>query len=258
MTAPAAPCFWRSPTCCCWRWWRSASRSRSAFATASTRRSEARRRVRQTSSRRARPSSSTRVTGRPSSASSTPPRRRSGAGDRRRLEPGSCSPTAPGTAELGTDFSTRPEIDAALSGSTYQEARHSDTLNADILATAVPILERGQHRRRRSDHPERRRGQRRRPEVGRRDRPARAGGARPRCHRRRPDRARIARPIGRLADAADEVAAGRPRRAGADRGHDRAAAAGPELQRDDRSGRADASGASGSSSPTPHTSSALR
>ncbi|MFN8111841.1 MAG: HAMP domain-containing protein [Solirubrobacterales bacterium] len=49
-----------------------------------------------------------------------------------------------GTGELGTDFSTRPEVAAALSGSTYQETRHSDTLGTDILATAVPILERGQ------------------------------------------------------------------------------------------------------------------
>ncbi|MCB0877216.1 MAG: hypothetical protein KDB46_13590, partial [Solirubrobacterales bacterium] len=38
-----------------------------------------------------------------------------------------------GDGELGTDFSTRPEVATALSGSTYQEARRSDTLNADIL-----------------------------------------------------------------------------------------------------------------------------
>jgi signal transduction histidine kinase len=49
-----------------------------------------------------------------------------------------------GTGELGTDFSSRPEIATALSGSTYQETRHSDTLGTDILATAVPILERGE------------------------------------------------------------------------------------------------------------------
>ncbi len=49
-----------------------------------------------------------------------------------------------GPGELGADFSSRPEVAAALSGATYQETRHSDTLNTDILATAVPILERGQ------------------------------------------------------------------------------------------------------------------
>src|SRR4029078_4895279 len=37
----------------------------------------------------------------------------------------------------------RPEIEAALSGRSYQQERRSDTLNADILATAVPILEHG-------------------------------------------------------------------------------------------------------------------
>lgn len=48
-----------------------------------------------------------------------------------------------GGSEFGADFSTRPEIAAALSGSPYQETRHSDTLSADILATAVPILRQG-------------------------------------------------------------------------------------------------------------------
>ncbi len=48
-----------------------------------------------------------------------------------------------GSRETGADFSTRPEIAAALSGTTYQETRHSDTLSADILATSVPILHRG-------------------------------------------------------------------------------------------------------------------
>ena len=83
-----------------------------------------------------------------------------------------------GDGELGTDFSSRPEIEAALAGSTYQETRHSDTLNADILATAVPILERGQIvgavRITQSvaavNDAVR--------QVGRRDRPARPGGAR--------------------------------------------------------------------------------
>lgn len=48
-----------------------------------------------------------------------------------------------GSGEMGADFSSRPEIAAALVGSSYQETRHSDTLAADILATAVPILRRG-------------------------------------------------------------------------------------------------------------------
>jgi signal transduction histidine kinase len=49
-----------------------------------------------------------------------------------------------GDGELGADFAGRPEITSALAGNSYQESRHSDTLSADILATAVPILHRGQ------------------------------------------------------------------------------------------------------------------
>jgi len=45
--------------------------------------------------------------------------------------------------EAGNDFSSRPEIISALAGNSYQQVRHSDTLNADLLATAVPILRRG-------------------------------------------------------------------------------------------------------------------
>jgi len=48
-----------------------------------------------------------------------------------------------GDGELGADFAGRPEITSALAGNSYQETRHSDTLSADILATAVPILHRG-------------------------------------------------------------------------------------------------------------------
>jgi signal transduction histidine kinase len=48
-----------------------------------------------------------------------------------------------GTGELGTDYARRPEIAAALSGDAYQGVRHSDTLNSDILATGVPILRAG-------------------------------------------------------------------------------------------------------------------
>ncbi len=45
-----------------------------------------------------------------------------------------------GPAELGARYSNRPEIAAALAGRSYQEVRHSDTLDADILATAVPVI----------------------------------------------------------------------------------------------------------------------
>ena len=45
-----------------------------------------------------------------------------------------------GEDDIDTDFSSRPEFMSALAGSIYQEARHSDTLNADLLATAVPVL----------------------------------------------------------------------------------------------------------------------
>ena len=48
-----------------------------------------------------------------------------------------------GPGEIGTDFASRPEIAAALGGSAYQQTRHSDTLSTDILATAVPIIRRG-------------------------------------------------------------------------------------------------------------------
>jgi signal transduction histidine kinase len=48
-----------------------------------------------------------------------------------------------GRGELGSDYSQRPEIAAALRGNAYQRARHSDTLNSDILATAVPMLRSG-------------------------------------------------------------------------------------------------------------------
>jgi signal transduction histidine kinase len=44
---------------------------------------------------------------------------------------------------LGADYSSRPEIAAALRGSTFQEQRRSQTLDAEILATALPVLARG-------------------------------------------------------------------------------------------------------------------
>ncbi len=48
-----------------------------------------------------------------------------------------------GEERLGIDYSTRPEIAAALEGDSFQEERRSDTLDETILATAVPIREAG-------------------------------------------------------------------------------------------------------------------
>ncbi|MFN8161133.1 MAG: HAMP domain-containing sensor histidine kinase [Solirubrobacterales bacterium] len=46
-------------------------------------------------------------------------------------------------APLGTDYSKRPEVAAALSGRSEQIQRRSETLGAEILATAVPIVKGG-------------------------------------------------------------------------------------------------------------------
>jgi signal transduction histidine kinase len=48
-----------------------------------------------------------------------------------------------GDERIGVDYSTRPEIAAALDGHVHQERRASDTLGQEILATAVPIVPRG-------------------------------------------------------------------------------------------------------------------
>ena len=45
--------------------------------------------------------------------------------------------------ETGVDYSSRPEIATALNGKTTQAVRRSNTLGEDLLATAVPILQRG-------------------------------------------------------------------------------------------------------------------
>jgi signal transduction histidine kinase len=47
------------------------------------------------------------------------------------------------TATLGQSYANRPEIATALAGRNYQKARRSDTLSADILATATPIRHNG-------------------------------------------------------------------------------------------------------------------
>ena len=44
-----------------------------------------------------------------------------------------------GPAELGSNYASRPEIAGALTGKTVQETRDSQTLGAQILATAVPV-----------------------------------------------------------------------------------------------------------------------
>ena len=49
-----------------------------------------------------------------------------------------------GAAARGADYSTRPEIERALGGDSDQRERYSNTLGEDILATAVPVVHRGQ------------------------------------------------------------------------------------------------------------------
>jgi len=48
-----------------------------------------------------------------------------------------------GSGSRGADYSGRPEIARALNGETEQLERHSDTLDEDILATAVPVVHEG-------------------------------------------------------------------------------------------------------------------
>jgi two-component system, OmpR family, sensor kinase len=48
-----------------------------------------------------------------------------------------------GGAPRGTPYATRPEIAQALKGATSQGTRHSDSLKADLLYTAVPIVDAG-------------------------------------------------------------------------------------------------------------------
>jgi signal transduction histidine kinase len=48
-----------------------------------------------------------------------------------------------GSRELGSDYSTRPEIAAALGGERYQETRDSQTLGEELLATTTPIARGG-------------------------------------------------------------------------------------------------------------------
>jgi signal transduction histidine kinase len=48
-----------------------------------------------------------------------------------------------GGGALGQSYAQRPEIAAALSGRNFQKARRSNTLSADILATATPVRHNG-------------------------------------------------------------------------------------------------------------------
>jgi signal transduction histidine kinase len=48
-----------------------------------------------------------------------------------------------GGAVRGAPYSSRPEIASALRGATSQGTRHSDSLKADLLYTAVPIVDAG-------------------------------------------------------------------------------------------------------------------
>jgi signal transduction histidine kinase len=48
-----------------------------------------------------------------------------------------------GSERIGVDYSSRPEIAAALNDHSYQQRRASDTLGQEILATAVPVKSQG-------------------------------------------------------------------------------------------------------------------
>ena len=48
-----------------------------------------------------------------------------------------------GPATRDRDYGDRPEIAAALDGQAVQERRRSDTLDEEILATAVPVIDNG-------------------------------------------------------------------------------------------------------------------
>ena len=48
-----------------------------------------------------------------------------------------------GTGLRGSDYASRPEVAAALAGRTAQGKRHSDSLDQDLLFTAVPLVRDG-------------------------------------------------------------------------------------------------------------------
>jgi len=45
-----------------------------------------------------------------------------------------------GPGRSGADYSTRPEVKAAIAGDVVQIERHSNTVDRDMLATAVPVI----------------------------------------------------------------------------------------------------------------------
>jgi signal transduction histidine kinase len=49
-----------------------------------------------------------------------------------------------GADQVGTSYAKRPEVATALRGRAFQDRRRSDTLNAELLATAVPIVRAGE------------------------------------------------------------------------------------------------------------------
>jgi two-component system, OmpR family, sensor kinase len=51
--------------------------------------------------------------------------------------------SAPGAETVGVSYASRPEVAAALHGADYQETRESQTLGTQILATAVPMTSGG-------------------------------------------------------------------------------------------------------------------
>lgn len=61
-------------------------------------------------------------------------------GPRGALRYDSAEPGAP----TGSDYGSRPEIQAALAGRTYQEQRRSESLGRELLVTAVPAREQGE------------------------------------------------------------------------------------------------------------------
>ena len=56
---------------------------------------------------------------------------------------GSVIADSAGPATRGQSYASRPEVAAALAGRPRQETRHSGTLEADLLATAVPMFDHG-------------------------------------------------------------------------------------------------------------------
>jgi two-component system, OmpR family, sensor kinase len=48
-----------------------------------------------------------------------------------------------GSARRGESYASRPEFAAALANKPFQEARASETLDEDLLATAVPVIDEG-------------------------------------------------------------------------------------------------------------------